>query len=151
VSQKTAVFISSAVELSNRTLKTETKYWHSFFDSKVGHHLHQSPLLDLIISCLSSNLKAGTLAYEAGVLVILPRLLFETAFHTYTKCHNFFFFVGSCGLGHSGPLIFRIRFETMSVFQKFDKTACKRDRPIAKYRTAETKRQSTLCPEWCSN
>ena len=188
MSQKTAVFISSAVEISNRTLKTEVKYWHDFFGSKVGHHLRQSPLLDLIISCLSSDLKAGTLAYAAGVLVTLPRLLSESTFHTYRKCHRFFFLVGSCGLDHPGPFIFRIRFETINVVglnkenrqtmllptssypfcrkcvQEFPnckkkiwwsiimhyKTACKRDRPIVKYRTAQTKRQNALCPEWCS-
>jgi hypothetical protein len=79
------------VEISNRTLKTEVKYWHDFFGSKVGHHLHKSPLVDLMISCLSSGLNAGTLAYEAEVLVTLTRLLSESKFYTYTKCHNFFF------------------------------------------------------------
>jgi hypothetical protein len=74
------------------------KYWHKFYGSKVGHLLHQRVLLDLIISCFSSDLNAGTLAYEAGVLVTLPRLVSETMFHKYTKCHNFFL-VGSCGLG----------------------------------------------------
>jgi hypothetical protein len=88
----------------------------NFCGSKVGYHWPQSPLLDLIVSCFSTDMNAGTLAYEAGLQV--PRRFLR---------------------GRSpGPFRYGISFEAINLFQTFDSTAWTTDRPIGKYKTTQT-------------